>query len=391
VTGLVALQHADPQVMLRGLDAVWAAGDAALPLDAGAPDAHTAALVERLRPAEVRTDAGTDPTGHDAPVPNGTALVLTTSGSTGQPRGVVLSHDALTTSTRLSRQRLGAADGVPWLGVLPLHHVAGISTVLRSRAAGREPLLHDRDTVAVLDGAEPSWVSLVPVQLQRLLGAGADLARHHGVLLGGAAVPGELLARAREQDVHVVTSYGATETCGGCVYDGAPLDGVEVRTGAEGHVQLRTPTMATGVRRADGGTTSLVDAEGWWTTSDRGAVVDGRLEVHGREGDTVVSGGENVPLGPVRAAVAALEGVADSAVVGLPDERWGTAVTAVVVPVATPPTLQQVRETLADHLPRTHLPTRLVVADTLPRTGLGKVTPATVRAAVAAGRARLLQ
>lgn len=391
MTRLVALQHADPQAMLRGLDAVWSAGEAALPLDPGAPAAHTAGLVERLRPAEVRTDAGTEPTGHDVAVPDGTALVVTTSGSTGHPRGIVLSHDALATSTRLSRQRLEAADGVPWLGVLPLHHVAGVSTVLRSRAAGREPLLHPRDTPGVLDGAEPSWISLVPTQLRRLLEAGADLARHHGVLLGGAAIPDGLLAAARDSDVRVVTSYGATETCGGCVYDGVPLDGVEVRTDAAGHVQLRTPTMATGVRRADGGTTSLVDHDGWWTTSDRGTVAGGRLELHGRAGDTVVSGGENVPLGPVRDAVATLDEVADSAVVGLPDPRWGTAVAAVVVPTDEPPTLQQVRDALADRLPRTHLPTALVVVDTLPRTALGKVTPASVRVALDAGRARLLR
>lgn len=391
MTRLVALQHAEPQALLRALDAVWEAGAAALPLAPDLPADGTADLVARLRPAEVRTDGGTHLTGLDVPVPAGTALVMTTSGSTGQPRGIVLSHAALAASTRLSRQRLGAADGVPWLGVLPLHHVAGISTVLRSRAAGREPLLHPRDTPEVIAAVEPAWISLVPTQLRRLLDARADLARHHGVLLGGGAVPERLLADAHERGVRVVTSYGATETCGGCVYDGMPLDGVEVRADATGRLQLRTPTMATGERRPDGSTTSLVDADGWWTTSDTGTVTDGVVAVHGRADDVVVSGGENVPLSPVRAALADLDVVASSTVVGLPDPRWGTAVTAVVVPAADPPTLQQVRDALADRLPRTHLPTALVVVDSLPRTGLGKVTPAAVQAAVEDGSAQLLR
>ena len=258
--------------MLRGLDEVWAEGAAALPLDPGAPDDHVAAVLDRLAPAELRTDDERSDRDRAVPVPAGTALVVTTSGSTGTPRGMVLSHAALAASTSRSRGRLGAADGVPWLGVLPLHHVAGISVVLRSRAAGVEPLLHDRDTVDVVDDAPPAWISLVPAQLQRLLAGGADLARHHGVLLGGAAAAPDLLDRAAASGVTVVTSYGATETCGGCVYDGRPLDDVEVRLTAEGLVQLRTPTMTDGVRQPDGTVLPVVDHDGWWTTSDRGRV-----------------------------------------------------------------------------------------------------------------------
>ncbi len=385
MTRLVALQHRDPATMLRGLDAVWAAGDAALPLAADAPPAHTAAVLAALAPAEVRTDAGSEARDDAPAVPAGTALVVTTSGSTGTPRGIVLSHAALAASVAASRQRLGAGDGEPWLGVLPLHHVAGISVVLRSRAAGVEPVLHERDTAAVVDGAPPAWVSLVPRQLDRLLGAGADLARHHGVLLGGAAAGHDLLARAAAAGVHVVTSYGATETCGGCVYDGRPLDGVEVALADDGRIRLRTPSIATGVRAADGGVTPLVDDDGWWTTNDLGDLDDeGALEVVGRADDVVVSGGENVPLAAVRRALATLPGLDDHGVVGMPDDRWGTAVTAVVVPadVDDRPTLAAVRSTLSSLLPRTHLPTRLVTARQLPVTPLGKLTPRTVQAAI---------
>lgn len=389
---LVALQHRDPAAMLRGLDAVWADGDAALPLDPVAPPAHTERIVGALAPTEVRTDTDSERRDDASPVADGTALVVTTSGSTGTPRGIVLSHDALAASTAASRAHLDAADGVPWLGVLPLHHVAGISVVLRSRAAGVQPNLHPRDTPAVIDGAPPSWISLVPAQLRRLLDAGADLARHAGVLLGGAAASPALLDRAAEAGVHVVTSYGATETCGGCVYDGEPLHGVQVQVTETGRIRLRTPTIADGVRQPGGAVTPVTDEDGWWTTSDLGRLEDGRLTVLGRADDVVVSGGENVPLGPLRQALGDLPGVAASGVVGLPDDRWGTAVTAVVVPTAgTAPALTTLRDALAPLLPRTHLPTALVLASDLPTTALGKLTPATVLRAVDAGSASIVR
>lgn len=388
MTRLVALQHRDPAVLLRGLDAVWADGDAALPLDPGAPQAHTEAVLAALAPAQVRSDDGTRQDAAAPPVPDGTALVVTTSGSTGSPRGVVLSHTALDAAVRASRARLGARHGVPWLGVLPLHHIAGITVVLRSRAGGTEPVLHDRDSAGAVAAAPPSWISLVPRQLDRLLAAGADLARHHGVLLGGAAAGAALLERAATAGVHVVTSYGATETCGGCVYDGVPLDGVDVAVDDSGRVRLRTPTIATGTRAPDGTTTPLVDADGWWVTNDLGVIVDGHLRVLGRADDVVVSGGENVPLPPVRRALASLPGVRSSGVVGLPDDRWGTAVTAVVVPTGEAPDLGAVRTALAPLLPRAHLPTRLVTADELPVGPLGKLTPRSVRAALEQGTAR---
>lgn len=388
---LVALQHRDPAAMLRGLDAVWTAGDAALPLDPAASPGHVAAVVDAAAPAEVRSDTGTDLRDDAPPVPDGTALVVMTSGSTGTPRGIVLSHAALDAAVAASRQRLGAADGVPWLGVLPLHHVAGISVVLRARAAGTAPLLHDRDTVMVVDAAPPSWISLVPRQLDRLLVGGADLARHAGVLLGGAAAGADLLTRAARAGVAVVTSYGATETCGGCVYDGRPLEGVEVALADDGRIRLRTPAIADGVRAPDGSVEPVVDSDGWWTTNDLGMLTDdGRLVVLGRADDVVVSGGENVPLPAVRDALATVPGLAAHGVVGLPDDRWGTAVTAVVVPERPGdggPTLAELRATLAPLLPRTHLPTRLVTARVLPVTPLGKLTTRSVQAALISGHA----
>ena len=382
---LVAMRLSLADGLLDALDRTWAAGDAALPLDPTMPDLMANQLLDALAPDTVLEPDG-EHARPDAPgIAGGTALVVATSGSTGTPKGVVLGWTALHASVAASRARLGAADGVPWLGVLPLHHVAGISVLLRSRAAGREPVLHHRDTPAVLRDAEPSWISLVPAQLRRLLDADVDLARHAGVLLGGAAAPPALLDEARAAGVHVVTSYGSSETCGGCVYDGVPLDGVQVRTQPDGRLAIRGPVVSDGLRQPDGSLAPLTVA-GWLSTGDLGEVAgDGTVRVIGRADDVVISGGENVPLAPVRAALRALPDVAESAVVGLPDDRWGTAVTAVIVArdPAAPPTLASVRAATRTALPDAHRPTRLVVVGTLPVDDLGKVTPRSVAARAA--------
>lgn len=364
------------------MDAAWGDGDAVLPVDPTLPRIHADRLVGRLRPAVVRRPDRVEHHTGAPPVPPGTAVVLATSGSTGVPKGIVLSHETLGGAIERSRARLGAGDGQPWLGVLPLHHVAGLSVLLRSRAAGVEPTLHESDRVAAIDLAPPSWLSLVPTQLDRLLEAGVDLARHHGVLLGGAHADTHLLLRAERAGVHVVTSYGMTETSGGCVYDGQPLDDVELRAGADSVLRVRGPVVADGVRMRDGTVRPLVDDDGWLRTKDLGVVTpDGRVLVDGRADDVVVSGGEQVPLLPVRRALASLDSVRESAVVGLPDQRWGTAVTAVVVP--TDPAddridVVAIRDELRGMVPPMHLPTRVLVVDELPRDPMGKVTARSV-------------
>lgn len=384
---LVAVSGRTPADVLTLLDAVWADGDAALVLPHDQPGPDRAATLVRLRPAALRDGVSESRLAGAAPVDAGTALVVTTSGSTGTPSGVVLGHAALDAMVGASRTRLGADDGVPWLGVLPLQHVAGVSVVLRSRAAGREPVLHPRDTPAAIAAAEPSWVSLVPTQLHRLLEAGVDLARHAGVLLGGAAAPVGLLDRARAAGVRVVTSYGSSETSGGCVYDGRPLDGVELRLGDDDRVHVRGPVLAAGRRDANG-TSPLVNDDGWYATGDRGAwTTDGRLEVLGRLDRVVVSGGENVPAARVEQVLADHPEVDLVAVVGLPDPTWGAAVTAVVVPTTrdAPPTLEALRTHVGEVLPASWRPVRLVVVDALPRDGMGKVTPASVSAVAGPG------
>ena len=383
---LIAVRLPPGDTFVRVLDQVWEAGDAMLPLPWRAPNRVVQTILRALSPtAVVSPEAGggiaTRRLPHGAPVPQGTALVIVTSGSTGAPKGVELTHAALTASTRASVRRLGCERGEAWLGCLPVAHVAGIQTILRSRALGADPILHERfDVRAIARETRPSWVSLVPTQLGRLLDEGVDLARVRGVLLGGAAAPPELLERARDAGVAITRSYGMTETCGGCVYDGVPLDGVEVEALHDGRLRIRGPVLARGYR-GDDAQTARAFRDGWFLTSDLGRVVDGHVEMHGRSDDVIVTGGENVPAEQVARALRDLDAVADAAVVGRPDEEWGQIVTAVVVPddPAAPPALDELRDALGDVLGPAALPRALRIVDEIPRDELGKARRDAVR------------
>ena len=196
--------------------------------------------------------------GHNGGVAEGTAVVIGTSGSTGAPKGVELSAAALRHSAQASLDRVGARPGERWLCCLPVTHVAGLQVLVRSLVGGTEPALAghaDGATLAAAAASGCAHVSLVPTQLQRLLESGADkstpLAGFSSVLLGGAAAPAGLLAAARAAGVPVVTTYGMTETCGGCVYDGVPLDGVRVKIGDDERIWIGGPVLFSGYRGAD--------------------------------------------------------------------------------------------------------------------------------------------
>jgi o-succinylbenzoate---CoA ligase len=391
-TRLVALQ-APPARFASALRAAWAAGDAVLPLPLEAPATVVAALLGSLRPHEVRT---VDPAGHVTAVPcedplpcaADLALVVATSGSTGVPKGVELTHDALAASTTASVARLGCRPGEPWVLALPTHHVAGVQVVRRAWAGGGEPVVVDGgDTDAIVAaGTGREHVSLVPTQLARLVAAGRRLDGFATILLGGARAEPELLAAARALGGRVVTSYGMTETGGGCVYDGIPLDGVEVALTGTGRIRLRGPVLLRtyrGAGPAEGA--SPLDAEGWFTTTDVGRWDGERLQVLGRADDVVVSGGENVPAGAVATSLRSHPAVRDAAVVGRPDPAWGEAVVAVVVPTdpAAPPTLAALRAHVRVSHPAVHAPRDLVLIAALPRDAMGKVSAAELRRFVA--------
>ncbi|MDQ0375256.1 o-succinylbenzoate--CoA ligase [Cellulomonas humilata] len=315
------------------------------------------------------------------------AVVVRTSGSTGEPRGVLLSATALRASAGATHDRLAGPGH--WLLALPTDHVAGLQVLVRSVLAGTSPTVLAAGpfravafaaAVGAMGPTGPRYTSLVPTQLVRLLddAAATDALRSFdGVLLGGAASSPDLLTRARAAGVAVVTTYGMTETCGGCVYDGRPLAGVAVRLDDDGRILLAGSVLADGYRDRpdlDADAFAQVDGVRHLRTSDLGTWSDGVLAVLGRADDVLVSGGVKIPPGPVEAVVASLPGVSEVCVVGVPDAEWGQAVVAVVVARPDgPPTLEQVRTAVADRLGAPHAPRRLVVTDSLPVRGPGKI------------------
>lgn len=349
-------------------------------------------------PAVLPVAAGASTTTVPGSAPGGTALVVRTSGSTGEARGVRLGAAALRASARATADRL-AGHG-RWLLTLPVHHVAGAQVLVRSVLAGTVPVLVEPGpfrppafvrAAASLPGDGPRYVSLVPTQLVRLLGDPAATEALRGfdaVLLGGAATAGDLLARAKAAGVAVVTTYGMSETCGGCVYDGVPLDGVRVALDDDGRVLLSGPVLADGyLDRPDLDAATFVEREGarWLRTTDAGKWDDGRLTVLGRLDDVLVTGGVKVAPAAVEEALAALPAVAEVCVVGIDDAEWGQAVVAVVVPRdgAAPPTLEQLRAAAAARSGPASAPRHLLTVDSLPLRGPGKVDRARVGALAA--------
>ncbi len=320
------------------------------------------------------------------PVSEQTAVVIATSGSTGQPKGVELGASALLDSARASLARVGAAPGERWLLCLPATHIAGIQVLVRSLIAGTTPVVTGRLDAAVLRDSGCAHVSIVPAQLRRLLAdpdapvtAGPDAPvtwadNFTSVLLGGAAASGELIGRAREAGIPVVTTYGMSETCGGCVYNNLPLDGVSVATGDDGRIRISGPVLFSGYRLRPDLSAAALDG-GWFITTDLGAIDPaGRLTVRGRADDVINTGGEKVIAGEVASVLETCPGVREAVVVGRPDGAWGERVTAVIVPgnFAQPPTLDLLCRHVRDRLPRYAAPRELVLLDTLPMLPSGK-------------------
>jgi o-succinylbenzoate---CoA ligase len=369
----VLVERATPRLVELLAAALDGTGPAIAPLDAGLPAARLAELIDALGPGSVEDTEGVTSarSGPCEAVAEGTAVVIGTSGSTGPPKGVELSAAALRHSARASLERVGARPGQRWLCCLPVMHVAGLAVLVRSLVSGTEPVLAERADAGTLAASGCAHVSLVPTQLQRLLlQAGAPLAGFSSVLLGGAAAPAGLLEAARAAGVPVVTTYGMTETCGGCVYDGVPLDGVQAEVRDDDRIWISGPVLFSGYRRGP-----RAPADGWFRTADLGALdAAGRLRVRGRADDVINTGGHKVVPGEVAAALQTCPGVRDAAVVGQPDPEWGERVVAAVVPAdpGDPPTLELLRRHVRERLPRYAIPSRVVMVDAVPMLLSGK-------------------
>lgn len=302
-------------------------------------------------------------------------VLIETSGSTGKPKTVVLSRAAVLASVSASAARLGATG--QWLLALPSSYVAGLQVVVRSLVAGHEPVVVEglgfAAALARLDETPPLFASLVPTQLHRLLQAPHEveaLSRLDAVLLGGGAIDPATRTAAVAQGIRVVATYGASETAGGCVYDGLPLDGVAVALGADGRVRLGGPTIFDGYLD-DPALTAETLVDGWFLTSDAGRLdEDGRLRVLGRVDDVVVSGGVNVPLPAVAARLQAHPDVDHAELIGVEDSEWGQRVVAFVVGHVSHDAL---RDWVGEVHPRSWAPRDVVRIDALPLLPNGKI------------------
>ena len=331
------------------------------------------------------------------PIDDDIAVVVSTSGTTGVPKGAMLTASALTASAEATHRRLGGPGR--WLLALPAYHVAGLQVLVRSVVAGTTPVAVSAgfdeaelaSAVASL-GSGRRYASLVAAQLDRALrnpAAAAALASLDAVLIGGGPMPQGVAERASAARISVVRTYGMSETAGGCVYDGVALDGVRVRversatsndgaersaTSNDGRVVLGGATLAKGYRNAV--QPDPFAEPGWFRTDDIGAVDDsGVLRVLGRVDDAISTGGLTVLPQLVEAALARHPAVADCAVFGVADERLGQRVVAAIV-VATAcaaPTLAELRAHVASTLPSTAAPREVHIVGELPRRGIGKV------------------
>ncbi len=390
VPELVALDLPGGIGFVDALQAIWDTGDAAAPLDPRLPPIARQVLLDALRPTRI---VGSDGEQHALAdgigVEDGDALVVATSGTSGRPKGVVLTHDAVAASAEATSARL-AIDPAQhaWMACLPLAHIGGLAVVTRSIVTGTPVVvLPGFEAEAVEDAGRSglvTHVSLVATALQRL-----DPSVFTCVLLGGSRLPQELPPNA-------VATYGMTETGSGVIYDGWPLEGVEVSfrsvqgtgaddgggrarsdggAGAEAEILIRAPMLLRGYR--DGGDGRVLGPDGsrdWFATGDAGRLdAAGKLVVSGRIADVITTGAEKVWPDAVERILMAHPGVAEVAIWKRPDPEWGERVVAWVVPIEDGPSLAELREMVADGIAPWAAPKELVLVDDLPRTAAGKV------------------
>lgn len=339
------------------------------------------------QPAALERWSPFGPRGWLAALPSNAAALVATSGSSGDPKLVVLSAEALQASGTATHARLSGPG--KWLLALPPHHIAGLQVVARSVLAGTKPAVVPPGPftaeafVAAAEPLEksslPTYVSLVPTQLMRLLqddAACRTLATFAAVLVGGAALPEAVAAAAAERKINIVHTYGMSETAGGCVYDGVALDGAQWKLGADGRISLAGPMLAEGYLGRPELTAEVftTDADGrWFHTFDYGKEVDGKLRVLGRIDDVIISGGVNLEPVTIEDALIAHAAVSEAVVVGVSDPHWGQRVVALVVAAESNITLPEMQELVRDRLGGAAVPKQIFIVDELPTLDSGKI------------------
>ena len=344
----------------------WSNGDAVLPIDQRLRPAGKKMLLDTMAPSEIidaSFTASSLPNGR--PMQDGDALVIASSGSTGSPKGIIHTHSSLLAGAQASAARLQLTSDDHWLVCIPVSHVGGFSVISRAMHTGAALTLHPAFDATAVEQALKSGVthtSLVATALSRI-----DTSLFRTILLGGSSAPDNLPS-------NVITTYGMTETGGGVVYNGLPLDNVEIKI-VEGEILLRCPMLMRAYR--DDQTTSLEDD--WYATGDIGEIDNnGKLSVYGRQTDMIITGGENVWPSVVENSLASHPLVNQVVVRGMPDTTWGQRVIAYVVlneSIRTPEAalLSDLRDHVKQTLPAFCAPQQIVVLAEIPRTSLGKV------------------
>ena len=362
---LIALDMPASKTFVELVQRVWSNGDAVLPIDQRLPQHGKKLLLDAMSPSEI-IDASFDssalPDGR--PMQDGEALVIASSGSTGSPKGIIHTHSSVLAGAQASASRLQLTAIDHWLVCIPVSHVGGFSVISRAMHTGAALSLHPNfDVTAVRQAAEngATHTSLVATALSRI-----DTSLFKTILLGGSSAPANL-------PNNVITTYGMTETGGGVVYNGEPLSNVEIKI-EEGEIYLRCPMLTCGYRNDQ--TLSLKD--GWYATGDMGEINNGKLSVHGRKTDMIITGGENVWPSAVEASLSSHPMINQVVVRGTPDTNWGQRVVAYVVLIGSLNTseeslLTNLREHVKHTLPAFCAPQQLIVLNQIPRTSLGKV------------------
>ena len=354
---LTALNLPGSPDFVHALQSVWERGDAVFPLDRRLPVAAQRSMLQGFGVATVISEDGETALSDGEPIEPGDALVIATSGSSGPPKAAVLTHAAVEASAQATSERLQVTDNDHWLACLPLAHVGGLSVITRSLITGTTLTVIDGFDADVVSASEATLVSLVATALQRI-----DPSLFRAIVLGGARPPAD-------RPPHCIATYGLTETGSGVVYNGKPLNSVEIEI-RDGEVHVRGPMLLRCYR--DG--TSPLTSDGWLPTGDLGFLRDdGSLHVEGRRGDVINTGGEKVWPDDVERQLIQHPDIHDVAVTGLPDNEWGQIVAAFVVSARPNLSLDEIRAHCRAQLPGYALPKQLELVEAIPRTALGKV------------------
>jgi O-succinylbenzoic acid--CoA ligase len=305
-------------------------------------------------------------------VPARISAVVSTTGSSGSSKEVGLTASALLSSARASNKALGAEFGNSWSLLLPLTHIAGINVLVRALELGTEPidLRHHQG-----DYPRADFTAIVPTQLFKALNGDAQLLKHlveaKAVLVGGAALTTELHLQAENAGINVVVTYGMTETSGGCVYNGIPLDGVEISITSEKRIAIKGTVLAHTYLGAE----ALWDTQfkdGWFHSSDLGRIENEKLIVEGRSDDVIISGGENISLSAIESSLHAHFPHKTFAAFAVKDSKWGQALHLAIAGDGFP-SEDEVAQYLGEKFGEFSKPKGYLHLPELPLIGIGKV------------------